>query len=415
MLIKHKAVEKLKAGRLRLQFMDNELTGFGVRVQPDGSKSFFWSARINGKLYFRKLGEFPAVSVDDARTDAQKQIGLAAEWKRSGYQGDDPFGKKERIPAAGVPTFTELFESYIENQVRDKANNPEDAEYDVRWKVSRHFTTWRDRKIDGITVHDLLAVKKECGKRHFLANRAVQFIRRLYNWSAKSRNGKINFWPVVNPATSIELYEEKPRERFLQPEELIRFNEAIDNEPCADLKDFLILAINTGARRGDLLSMRWVDIHWERVTWSVPYPKNGESYDVSLLPSALAVLERRREQAADSAVFIFPSWGKTGHLTDLKRPWAAFRTRARIPDIRLHDIRRSVGSYQAMAGESLQQIGASLGHKSLASTKIYAKLHNEAVRDAREHGQAKMLEMMESAKKRLKLAENKQKTLTVGS
>jgi integrase len=349
MQITQKAIEKLKPGKDRLQYMDDAITGFGIRVQPEGEKSFFWSARINGKLRFRMLGKYPAVSVEQARIDAQKLNVTAGEWRRSGYQGVDPFEKQERIVPPSTPTFIELVEAYIENQVKEKANHPADAEYDVRWKVKRHFNNWRDRKIDAITVKDVLAVKNECGKRHHLANRAVEFIRTLYAWSAKSRNGRINFWPVENPAKSVELHDEKPRERFLQPDELVRFNDALDNEPCADLKDFLILAMNTGARRSDIFSMRWSDLHWERLTWSVPYPKNDESYDVGLLPSALAVLERRRTQARDSDVYVFPGVGKTGHLTDLKKPWQAFRKRARIPDIRLHDIRRTVGSYQAMA------------------------------------------------------------------
>jgi integrase len=188
------------------------------------------------------------------------------------------------------------------------------------------------------------------------------------------------------------------RDRFLQPDELGRFNEALKTETHADLKDFLTLAITTAARRSDIFSMRWTDVKWERRVWTVPYPKNGESYE--LLPAALDVLKRRRSLVPDTAPYVFPGVGRTGHLTDLKIPWTEFRRRARIPDIRLHDLRRTTASYAAMAGVSLQQIGAALGHKSMQSTLVYAKLHNESVRAARESGQAKMLQMVRAAKRR---------------
>ena len=428
MVITETALTKMHPGKERIQVLDKKLTGFGVRIQSadeGGRKSFFWRAKVNGRQVFRALGEFPATKVDKARTAALELAGKAAEWKRNGYAGDDPFQKKKRQEPVAVPTFKALVEAYIQDQVRPNANHPDDAEYDVRWKVKRHFSgpdpdveddvrppSWLDRKVDSITVEDVLAVKNECGQRHHLANRATEFVRTLYAWSAKSKNEKINFWPVDNPAKSVELHDEKPRERFMEPDELVRFNKALDSEPCPDLKDFLILAINTGARRSDLFGMRWTDIHWERETWTVPYPKNGESYDVALLPAALAVLERRRAQTPESEVFVFPSWGDSGHLTDLKKPWQAFRERAGIPDIRVHDIRRSVGSYLPIAGESLQQIGAALGHKSLASTAIYAKLHSQAVRAARENGQATMVQMMKAAKKRGKLTAKPRKLLS---
>ena len=64
----------------------------------------------------------------------------------------------------------------------------------------------------------------------------------------RKRDGRIHFWPVDNPAKDVALFDETKRERFLQPDELLRFNEALANEPSADLKDLLVLAITTGAR-----------------------------------------------------------------------------------------------------------------------------------------------------------------------
>jgi len=404
MLITHRTVEKLKSGKDRLQFMDNELTGFGVRVQPDGEKSFFWTARIQGKLYFRKLGTFPITSVSDARLEAQKRIGEAATWKAGGFKDPDPFAKALTSAAISRVTFRQLFEAYITRHVKPTANHPEKAEEELRWKLHDHFSAWLDRGADSITVEDMIAVRDACGKHHVLANRAVQLVRAVYNWGAKSTDGKLNFAIMPNPALSVTLYPEKPRKRFLQADELVRFEAELKKEPSRDLRDFLELSMATGARKSDVLGMRWQDVQLDLKRWTVPFPKNAESYNVSLEPDQITILKQRRKEIPDSSVWVFPSHSKSGHTENVKKAWYAFRKRANIPDVRIHDIRRTVGSYQAIAGESILAIGQTLGHRSAAATQRYAYLLDDAVRESKAAGAAKMKEVMAAAKKRAKSA-----------
>jgi len=85
---------------------------------------------------------------------------------------------------------------------------------------------------------------------------------------------------------------------------------------------------------------------------------------------------------------------------DLKRSWTEFRKGARIPDITIHDLRRSHGSYLAVSGASLQIIGQALGHRSMASTQIYSQLLSQSVREAQDKSERKMRELMASAAKR---------------
>jgi integrase len=213
----------------------------------------------------------------------------------------------------------------------------------------------------------------------------------------------VNFWRVENPARDVSFYDEKERERFLSPSELVRLNSLLAKESHQILADFLVLAINTGARKSDVLAMRWADIQWEREIWRVPFPKGGEAYDVALLPAAVEVLSRRRSEAADSAEFVFPSaTAKSGHVEDVKKQWQAFRAKAKILDVRIHDLRRTCGSFIAMSGGSEVQIAAALGHRSLQSVKVYARLNDENVRQAREVGHQKMIELMALAEERAK-------------
>jgi integrase len=402
MRLTEKFIEKTKPAATRLQFLDDDVRGFGLRVEPNGRKSFFWRAKVRGDIVMRSLGEFrKEIELDQARDDARTLAGKAADWKRRNFEGQSPF-LRERIDRSSVPTFSELFEAYVAGQVRPNANRPEKAERDLRWIVKKNFSHWNARPVDSISVEDVLAVKNKCGEHRVQANRCVEFCRTLFNWCDRSTDGKVNFWKVKNPAAEVSRFKEKPRERFLQPDEANRFNECLLKSEHKDLRDFLTLALNTGARKSDLYSMAWRDIHWERNVWLVPHPKNGHAYEVALLPTARTVLERRQSESAESDVFVFPGVGKSKHLVDLKKPWKKFRTEAGLQDITTHDLRRTVGSYLAISGMNLPTIAAALGHKSLGSVKVYARLHNEAVRTARATGQSTMLQLMRQAAKRQK-------------
>jgi integrase len=238
----------------------------------------------------------------------------------------------------------------------------------------------------------------------------VEFLRALFNWSAGKVDGKINFWKVENPAEGVSRYKEAARKRFLLPEELAKFNEALKDESYRDLRDFIVLALNTGVRRGDILSMRWSDLTWESQLWHIPKSKNGEGYTVSLLPVVMEVFKRRRAEIADKGLFVFPGTGRSGHVVDVKKRWQEFRKRAGVPDLRIHDLRRTCGSYLAMSGVGLPAVAEALGHKSLASTKVYAKFDTSAVREARLRGQKKMVEMMRQAQRRISTHKPKQLT-----
>jgi integrase len=385
----------------RVIVFDTNTPGLGFVVFPSGVRSFFHRRFANGVAERTTIGRFEDFAIDQARGKAAELNAKLAQWKLADFEGPNPLANAERAQA----TFGELLEAYIRGHLKLNANDPERAEGDLRWMAKKYFDAWTSRRIDSIRIEDVLALRNKIGLAHrYQANRLVQTVKALFSWSAGRKDGKVNFWPVANPARDIELYPEEKRRRFLQPEELVKFNHELKKEVHRDLHDFLILALATGARKSNVFAMRWTDISFERANWRVPFSKSGEGYDVALTPAAIKVIRRRRGESPDDAEFVFPSHGKSGHLVDLKKQWYAFRERAGIPDVRIHDIRRSRGSYLAIAGVSLQQIGAVLGHRSLGSTEIYARLHQESLRQAIESGDAVMQRMTKQAKKRLKLA-----------
>lgn len=408
MKVTEKFLEKAKATSERQSFRDDEITGFGVRIEPKesgGRKSFFYNVKLAGQVVFKAIGQWPSMSVKDARDEAKEWAGKASAWKKGGCPPEaNPFAKIKPQVRTEVPTFQELVESYISNHLldpEDGALNKKRAEYDVRLLVKNHFESWLERPVDKITDENVLAAKN-AAKGRYMQNSVVEFANRLFTWSAGKKNGKVNFWVVDNPAKDISTNKPIPRKRFLQPEEVVKFNAQLKKETDANTRDVLALLLATGARKSNVYGMRWQDISFERRNWHVPMSKSGSDYDVPLTDAAMEVLERRRRTAGKDDVWVFPADSKSGHIVDVKKRWAEFRKAAGIPDVRLHDLRRTKGSYAALGGQSLQKIAGMLGHKSLGSTQIYAQLMEESAREASLTSDVTMERMAAQAKKRLK-------------
>ncbi len=184
-------------------------------------------------------------------------------------------------------------------------------------------------------------------------------------------------------------------------------------------RDYFLMLLLTGARKTSVLSMRWAEIDFEGATWRIPKTKNGSPQVVHLSAEAVMVLKARREerdgkaQATGEAAseFVFPGEGKTGHYAEPKRAWAGILSRAGVDDLRIHDLRRTLGSWQAKTGASLAIIGKSLGHKSQQSTAIYARLDLDPVRQSVDTATAAMLEAagMKSAADVVAIADAKRK------
>ena len=185
-------------------------------------------------------------------------------------------------------------------------------------------------------------------------------------------------WRGDNPAAGVRPFKERKRERFLQGE-TSSFFESLAKELNETIRDYVLVSLLTGARRANVQEMRWKEISWSRATWSVPahQAKGGEALDIALSPVVVRILENRREASINE--WVFPGRGRTGHLVEPKSAWKRILKRAGLHDLRLHDLRRTLGSWQAATGASLPIIGKTLGHKNLAATQIYARLNLDPV------------------------------------
>jgi len=365
----------------RTQVRDAGVVGLGLVVHASGKRVFYWYKNVRGEPTYRNVGEFPSVTLDEARAQAYAWNSAAAEWKRGGYVGSSPFAKRE--PTAAF-TLDKLIEEYIARHLREHAKNPADAEKDLRWMMSKYLADWKSRAIGEISAEEvnawhLLAAKKY-GER--TANHTVKVLRTLYRFAVRA-----GLWEGTVPTVRVHFYHETKRDRYLSPTELSQLLNALPTIPSADLRDFVLLALATAARRSDVLGMKWEDVSLPEKCWRVPNPKARVPYVIPLTEAALRVLKARLRVRVAEEQYVFPGVGESGHVMDLKKRWRELLIAAKLdypddPERRptVHDLRRTTLSYAAARGVSLPIIARMAGHQSLAATQIYARLDTAPIR-----------------------------------
>lgn len=175
-----------------------------------------------------------------------------------------------------------------------------------------------------------------------------------------------------NPVSGVEFYPEQGRDRILSDEELGNLL-AVAGEP---LRKIILIALNTGFRKGEILSLRWSQV--EEGGFKLARTKSAKFLRVPVSPIAeevLATIERRGE-------YLFPGrWGK-GHLVDCKKEFDAARKKAKLSDFHFHDLRHSAATYMAAKGVPLTMIQAILGHQDPRTTGRYINYQVDDLRKA---------------------------------
>jgi integrase len=188
---------------------------------------------------------------------------------------------------------------------------------------------------------------------------------------------------VDNPARGIELNAETARKRYLSGDELARLVEVLARHPNKQSVNIVRMLLLTGARKGEVFSMRWGDVDLGAGIWTKPgsTTKQKTTHSAPLSASARQLLNDIR---ADAQVgeFVFPGRDKTGHVTDIKTFWTSICRAAGITNLRPHDLRHSFASELASGGAPLPLIGALLGHSDPNTTQRYAHLYVDPQRAA---------------------------------
>ena len=432
----------------RMRYRDSVTPGLCLRISAKGKKVFGVYLKVQGKPTDRTVGRpWPTTSVDEARRLAKEVMGNLAS-------GIDPQATKRAIRDESI--IDDLFKDYLAIHAKPRKRT---------WKEDQrrfdgYLKPWRNRRLSDVAASDVqnwhARIGKEAGP--YAANRAHSLLRKMFNF-ARQRG-----WKGQNPAVGVLRFKERTRDRFLDAVELRRFFAALQAEPDSTARDFFLLSLLTGARRANVLAMRWDDIDLERGLWRIPHEKSksGDALMVILAPHVVTLLMERKETVGKSPWVLPSKASKTGHYAEPKSAWARILAwaeltrlvdmiavhekktpaesdeaqrlallevqqircdglarrlpkgtdpfamvlgryrrqaeklgldpdRARMRDLRIHDLRRTLGSWQAASGSSLPIIGRSLGHKQTQTTAIYARLSLDPVRESVERAATAML------------------------
>jgi integrase len=346
-------------------YHDSNTSGLQLRITSTGVKTFSVYRRIKrGDPERITLGRYPDMTIEQARREANR---ISLDISDGKNPAEVKRGHKAEL------TFSELFAEYLERHSKPKKKT---------WAEDKaQFETYLvkplgKKKLSAIDRKSIARIHSDITKAGYAptANRVKALVSSVFGWSISA-----GLWES-NPAVGIKPNRENQRDRFLQSDELPRFFKALAEEENQAIKDYLLMSLLTGARRSNVLAMRWQDINFDRAEWRITETKNGTPQTVALSPEAIEVLSNRKP--IETAVFVFPGIGKAGHLMEPKKGWKRILERAGIKNLRIHDLRRTLGSWQAKTGASLAIIGKSLNHKNQNTTAIYARLDLDPVRDS---------------------------------
>lgn len=435
----------------RTTVYDSEIPKLALRLTHTGSRTYCVPKRVGPKMEWITLGAHPDMTPEQARRAAQKVLGEfaagenPAQAKREA-RADIDLGEGFEQYMAGHFTVRKKKTAAATQQLFERClgamPNTEKKKHGRQRTKHPKGVNWQHRLMRDIARPDCVKLHNAIGTATpIVANRVIELGSAIFNRIAPASE---------NPFSKIEPFPEAKRERFLQSGELPRFFAALGEDSSEDFRDFITLSLLTGARRTNVLTMAWAHVDFAERIWRIPgevrsgkqvvgqATKNNEPLAVALVPEAMQILRARLERDP-RAVFVFPAASKSGRMTPPKKRWAQLQDRielrelekrihaaggefawinngtesieravvrarevaakldvdtrgARLDDLRLHDLRRSLGSWQARLGASLPIIGKSLGHRSAASTQIYARLDQDPVRASVTAATAAMLE-----------------------
>jgi integrase len=318
--------------------------------------------------YPRRSATF--TSVKEARAWAAR---VEADMRSGKYQ-DDGF--------AAVYSAAEMIDRYLQHVLPVKSQKKrylEGQKQQLSWwrqRIGAHRLNTLNQVILS-ECRDELHIGGKRGKRTgATVNRYIAAINHVFTTAEKEWG-----WIRSNPMKSVrKLPESRGRVRFLSPEErdkLLKVSAQFHTKP---LYDVVLLALSTGARKGELLGIRLADIDLTRHCITIHDTKNGESRRLALSGEALQMVQRRCGNS-HNATYLFEH-PRTRNPYQIDDVWHKARCAAGIPDFHFHDLRHTFASYMAMSGASLAEIAEALGHKKLEMVKRYAHLsesHTSAV------------------------------------
>lgn len=409
-IMRQKLIKRLVAGLKPTDrpydVRDSEITGFLVRVEPGGTKAFFFDYRLKGRRNRYRLGKFPNMSADGARDEA---TAIAGDVSR----GIDPQARKKadraqatRDSLSTLKAFLEAkYEPWAKAHLKSAAFQLARLRSDFAGDMATPLHAFNTFKIEGMRQR-----WKKAGMQPRSINRDIQRLQsvlsRAVEWGVLDRHPLKTLKPLKADKTGRVRFLSADEEKALRTalatredrlrEARIRFNTwriARGKKPLPErkgdlldhLRPLVLVALNTGLRRGELLGLKWADVNLagKVLTVTAASAKSGHTRRVPLNIEALNTLERwhvRQDKPKGDAI-VFP--GHDGErMARIDTAWGSLMTLAGLKDFRLHDCRHHFASKLVQAGVDLYTVKELLGHSEIAMTERYSHLAPDNLRAA---------------------------------
>lgn len=342
-------------------YWDDSLPAFGVRVYPMGKQSYVYSYRTNGRKRLATIGRVDVLTLDIARKKARTALAQVID-------GKDPQDAEDALKAS--PTVKTLCSEYLERHAKLKKKTWRNDQY----SLDKHVIPILGARLSAsITTDDMSRLHSDIGKAApYAANRILEIVRKVFNLAHQWARVPKGF---VNPAVGIQRFAERKRRRYVRTEEMPRLARALESEPNDFAREALWLLILIGVRKSELLNAKWTDIDWAERTLYVGQTKNGDPVLAPLSRAAIARLKRIPRVEGNPHIICGTVDGNA--LVNLNKVWLRVRKDAELEDVRIHDLRRTVGSWLVREGASLHLVGAVLNHKDQKTTAGYAYFQTE--------------------------------------
>lgn len=347
---------------------DTVVPGFGARLTGAGRRTYFLKYRTKGGQQRKpKIGDHGPMTCDQARA-------IAREWYMEAKSGGDP--SLERTASRMGETISDLCERYHhEHSAAHK--KPSSIAEERRMMDKILIPRFGTKKVAEIVRPDIAKLHRSLEKSPFTANRILALLSHMMTMAMK--------WGLrpegVNPCRGIPKFKEKPKERYLLPEEIDRLFAVLDGVGADDpvIAALFRLSVMTGARRGELLNLKWSEVDLRNKRFKLLDSKTGPKI-IHLSGPAAAVVQGI--QPVHGNPYVFPGRIDGKPLVSVKKAWDNIRKKAGIQDARIHDLRHTFASIGVQNGIPLFDVGKLMGHRSLSTTARYAHLLDKNLTDA---------------------------------
>lgn len=362
---------------------DRDLKGFGLRVEPSGVKTFLIRYRVGGgrrgTLKQFKIGRYGKLTPEKAREAAEKALASAE-------LGSDP--QSDRTAERAALTMSELCDLYLDEGVSAKKASTLKLD---RIRIARHIKPLLgSRRIIELTVGDIEKFCRDIAAGR-VRNKEQPHTRGGPGAAARTVGllGGIFEFAIhrglcqKNPAHGVKRPADVKRDRYLSGEEVQRLGAALSTAEAEGANPhhiaILRLLLLTGARKNEIARLKWSEVDAAVGRLTLGDTKTGKS--VRVIPDeARKIL---KAQSPTASPFVFPDPVHTGEpVRGLDWAWVGIRNRAKLPDLRIHDLRHSFASFAVAQGVPLYTVGGLLGHTHHASTTRYAHHHDDPLRAA---------------------------------